>query len=434
MRNGPDKNPFKGVSDLLSRASPARRNDHFFSYVIDLLLVAIVSYLIFLAGNAIATNTDGYKKNYANYENEITYYQDIVVDAHLAEYLSRDKHVFADSEDLSVKMAISQVLASYSHDKESQYPEFNDDDDPATKLKEIYIGSFYQDAFVEASFADDYISRFFIEYVPTHNENEELVHFGTLTPEKYTIKFIRDHNLEFDQLRFSYPSEDSDSPYLPYLTPSMAKKVYDFLVRAKGYDRTTYDNFVGFYSSMLEDCESTVFKAPSYQTTRYQDYLRYRKNVTVVLDTVLIISIILAYYLAVFLPQMIFKDGRSFGRIFLRLGSINIDKSETEIWKVILRSIFTALSFLYIAFFLNILPPLNGASLVLYLPFITIGALDISLINIVITIFLLAATNGIFMLLTHEKRNLFDLIFKTVTVDVTMIDEPDYDEKNEAGM
>ena len=60
------------------------------------------------------------------------------------------------------------------------------------------------------------------------------------------------------------------------------------------------------------------------------------------------------------------------------------------------------------------------------------GSLSIAMINIIIIIFVLSALNGIFMLLTHEKRSLTDLIFGTITVDVTLLDEPDYDEKDEA--
>ena len=81
MRNAPDKNPFKGVSDLLSRAAPAKRNTHFIAYVIDVVLVFIVSYLLFLGGREIVSNSDAYKKNYANYEAEITYYQDMLIEA-----------------------------------------------------------------------------------------------------------------------------------------------------------------------------------------------------------------------------------------------------------------------------------------------------------------------------------------------------------------
>ena len=128
---------------------------------------------------------------------------------------------------------------------------------------------------------------------------------------------------------------------------------------------------------------------------------------------------------------MIFKDGRSLGKIFLRLGSINIDKSETELWKVILRSVLAAISNFYLAFFLMLLPPFNGSSFIMYLPYITLGSFDITLLNIVLVVFVLSALNGIFMLLTHEKRSLTDLIFQTITVDVTSLDEPDYDEKNE---
>ncbi len=110
MRTGPDKNPFKGVSDLLSRASPAKRNLHFLSYIIDVVLVAIVSYLLFLGGNAIVSNSDKYKHNYTNYEAEITYYQDMVVEAHLNEYLDRDMHSIVDYEYMSIKIMISQIL------------------------------------------------------------------------------------------------------------------------------------------------------------------------------------------------------------------------------------------------------------------------------------------------------------------------------------
>ena len=425
MRSGPDKNPFKGVSDLLSRAAPAKRNLHFLSYIIDVVLVAIVSYLLFLGGNAIVSNNDAYKKNYSNYEAEITYYQDMVVDAHLNEYIDRDSHVIVDDEDLSIKMMISQILQSYSHDDTSS-PEFLEN--PIDKLKETYVGEFYQDCFTPISFDNDYVSKFFIDYVPTHNENNELVNFKEKTPEQYTIIFYKQHIAQHDGLKFVYSSDDSA---IPYLRVDIANDIYKFLVRADGYTRDNYDVFVSFYSSMLSDCEDLIFNAPSYQNGHYQDYLFNRKKITQAINTTLLICIFLAYYLVVFTPQMIFKDGRSFGRIFLRLASINTDKSETEIWKVILRSIFTAASNLYLAFFLALLPPFNGSSLILYLPYISIGSFDITLIMIVIFVFVLAAINGIVMLLNHDKRNAIDLLMKTVTVDVTQLDEPDYDERND---
>ena len=428
MRNGPDKNPFKSVSDLVSRAAPAKRNLHFLSYIIDVIILAVVSFLLFLGGRAIVTNTDSYKNNYQNYENEIIYYQDMVVEAHLGEYLDEEKHLLIDNEDLSIKMAISQILLSYSHDNPSS-PEF--DEDPSIKLKEVYVGEFYADSFQPASFDNDYVSKFFINYVPSHNENNELVDFNDKEPTSYTISFYKRHASKYDKMKFIYASDDSS---LPYLRMDAAHDIYKFLVRADGYTRDLYDNFVEFYSAMLSDSEDLVFRAPSYQNGHYQDYLSYRLKTTQAINTTLLISIFIGYYLAIFLPQMIFKDGRSFGKIVLRLASINTDKSETELWKNILRSVLTALSNLYIAFFLMLLPPFNGASMLLYLPYIVIGPLDITLFNIILIMFVLAAGNGIFMLLTHEKRNAIDLLFKTITVDVTLLDEPDYDERDEASV
>lgn len=426
MRNAPDKNPFKGVSDLLSRAAPANRNHHFLSYIIDIVLVAILSYLLFLGGNTISKNSDNYKTNYANYETEITYYQDMVVDAHISEYLSRDAHLLADREDISLKMAISQVLLSYTYDNPSS-PEFLEN--PITKLKEIYTGSFYEDSFVEASFDNDAISKFIIDYVPLHNENNELIDYHDLSPESYTIIYHKKHANKYDKLKFIYSTDDST---LPYLRVDIASDLYDYLVRADGFTRDAYDYFVEFYTSMLTDAENIIFKAPTYQNGHYLDYLKYRKVVTQITNITLLISTFLAYLIVVLTPQLIFKDGRTLGRIFLRLAVTNTDKSEYETWKVIVRSVIGAISNFFIAFFLVLLPPFNGASLTLYLPFITIGSFDITLLNIVIVIFVLASVNGIFMLLTHEKRSLTDLIFKTVTVDVTALDEPDYDERNEA--
>ena len=428
MRNAPDKNPFRGVSDLLSRAAPAKRNLHFLSYLIDIILVAIVSYLLFLGGRAIVINSDEYKNNSATYESEITYYQDMITDAHLAVYLNRDQYLLADDEDLSIKMAISQILLSYSHDNPTT-PDFSEN--PLDKLKEIYVGSFYEDCFVEASFANDYISRFFIEYVPAHNENEELVHFDGVEPSAYTIAFYKRHVSKYEKIKFIYTVDDSA---LPYLRTDVANEIYKYLVKADGYNRDCYDGFVEFYTAMLTSGENIVFSAKSYQSSHYQTYLSSRQKITQLTNIVLLISIFVAHYIAIFLPQMIFKDGRSIGKILLRLGTINVDKSEMELWKKILRSFLAAISNIYIAFFLVLLPPFNGASLVLYLPFITIGSFDITLFNIIIVLFLLSSINGIVMLLSHDKRSITDFIFKTITVDVTVLDEPDYDERDEASI
>lgn len=428
MRKGPDKNPFKSVSDLLSRASPAKANFHFLAYLIDLVLVAVVSYLLFLGGMAIADNNSTYQSYNANYEAEITYYQDMVVEAHLSEYLDRDNHVLADSEDLATKMAISQILMSYSHDNPSS-PEFYED--PIEKLKQTYVGSFYSDCFEPISFGNDYVAQFIIDYAPTHNENNELIPYADRTPTEYTIAFYKRHAAKHDKIRLVYTEDNS---VIPYLRMDFANSLYKYLVKAEGNTRDAYDTFVSFYSGMLTDCQDRVFKAPSYQNGHYVDYIKNRQAITQVADSILLVAIFVGYYIAVFTPMMIFKDGRSLGKIVLRLGSINIDKSETEWWKVALRSVLTAISNMFIAFFLVLLPPFNGASLILYLPFISIGSFDITLLNISIAIFIIASINGIVMLLSHEKRSLTDQLFKTVTVDVTVLDEPDYDERNEAGI
>lgn len=426
MRNAPDKNPFRSVRDLLSRAAPSSRNKHFFAYLIDIILVGIVSYLVFLAGNAIVTNTDSYKNDYARYETEITYYQDMVIEAHLSEYIDRDTHLLADDEDLAVKMAISQILLSYENDNPSARDFM---EDPSIKLKQYYSSSFYQDAFIPISFDNDYISQFFIKYVATHNQDNDLVVFNDLTPEEFNVAYYKKYLSGYDKLKFVINEND---PSIPYLRPDVANDLYRYLVRDEGSSRDAYDSFTGFYTSLLSNAQGILFRAKSYQDGRYQDYLMYRHNITQAIDTTLIISIVIATYLIVFLPQLIFKDCRSFGKIFMRLGTINIDKSGVQIWKQIIRSVLYALSSLYLAFFLVLLPPFNGSSMLLYLPYITIGSFDITLLTIVIVMFILSAINGICMLLTHEKRSITDLIFYTITVDVTTLDEPDYDERNEA--
>ena len=223
MRNGPDKNPFKSVSDLLHRGAPARRTHHFLSYIIDLVLVFIVSYLVFLAGNSIVTNSKGYKNNYSKYVDEITYYQDMVVDAHLGEYLDRDDNLLAEDEDLTIKIAISQILMSYSKDNPSS-PDFLEN--PETKLKETYIGTFYQDAFTPISYENDYVSRFFIEYVPSHNENNELVNFDGASTNTYIVNFYKKYLGNYNHIAFIYTENDTA---IPYLKTSVANNIYKFL-------------------------------------------------------------------------------------------------------------------------------------------------------------------------------------------------------------
>ena len=341
----------------------------------------------------------------------------MVVEAHLTEYIDSDNHVRIENEDLSYKNLINQILLSYTHDKEADYHEFGDLD-PTDDLKNMYVNA------ANASFENDNISRFIIEYIPA--QEEKLIDFGSFTPVGYVEEFYKIHASSYANLKFIYKNGE-----LPYLKPDVAYDIYRYLTKADGYTRDRYDDFVNFYSTMLNDAEDIIFKSESYQSTHYQTFLSSRKTITQLLNVVLIVSIALAYYLIVFLPMMIFRDGRSFGKIFLRLGTINTDKSEVEVWKYILRSFLGAVSSIYLAFFLTLLPPFNGSSMILYLPFITIGTFDITMINIIIIIFALTAVNGIVMLLTHEKRSITDIIFKTITVDITLLDEPDYDEKEE---
>ena len=239
MRNGPDKNPFRSVSDLLFRAAPARRTVHFLAFLIDIVLVFLASYLLFLGGNSLVTKSKSYQTNYAKYNEEITYYQDMLVEAHVAEYLSRDDNLLADDEDLTTRIAISQILMSYSHDKESEDPEF--DENPEAKLRETYVGTFYQDAFVKISYENDYISKFFLEYVPTHSENEELVKFYDVAPKTYVINFYKKTLGKYGNIAFLGLNDDTE---IPYLKPSVANNIYKFLIRADGFSRDAYDSFV----------------------------------------------------------------------------------------------------------------------------------------------------------------------------------------------
>ena len=283
MRNGPDKNPFRGVSDLLSRAAPAKRSLHFLSYIIDLLLVFIVSYLLFLGGNAIVSNTSEYKKNQSLHEGEITYYQDMLVEAHIAEYLNRDEHTIASDEDLSIKMAISQILLSYSHD-DPEFKEFNED--PSIKLKEVYVGSFYESAFVNADFDKDYIAQFIIDYVPNHNTNNELIDFKEKTPKDYFITYYQNHAVYYSNLKYAYPDGE-----FPYLKPEVAKEIYKYLVQEGDYSRDRYDDFVNLYSAMLDDSEELVFNAETYQKEHYSVFVSSRRKITQAVDTTMIVSI-----------------------------------------------------------------------------------------------------------------------------------------------
>ena len=76
----------KAIVEELKHASPAKPGKRFLAFMIDCVLVCIFSFLIFIVGNLINTNTNSYKNADSIIKEEIDYYNNFVEQSRAVEF------------------------------------------------------------------------------------------------------------------------------------------------------------------------------------------------------------------------------------------------------------------------------------------------------------------------------------------------------------
>lgn len=432
--------------ELLSRSSSAKPLKRALASLIDALFILVLIYGCFFGGFKILETTKDYNYTKEQIKYEADYYKDLIEETHLAYYENENNTKIRYENDFFAYINITRLLI-YSnendlsgvgwyeevklHDTTSSLPE------SLTELLNSNIENFEKipvKEFVASSYENDDIAYFYTQYVPLHNENNNILDFSDYDPKGYFDKLFE---LTFPSEFTTYFKESKNKSTFPYvIEKSICKKIF-YSSNYMNTDKSGDDNYnylANGYYSLQENAEKKVINSKDYNSTHYTNYnLNYSKHGHLIVLT-LVLSYLVGFLAYNLTTKLIFKEEMTLGRKFLKLGQINYKGGKVKVKDIIIRTVMDAIFYFPLTFIFLFLPPFNSNANSFLVTLVKIGSLEINLLIIYIVILVLVLINFICALLTHYKLTAVDMITKTSLKDLKHIDEEDFDERDEGAM
>ncbi len=401
-------NLFKSNIEILKRSSPAKTSKRFVCCVIDLILVALLSALIFKGLFAITENSGRYKDAEVALSDEIAYYETLTEGTHIVEYVDGSR---VTTDVIVLKNVYRAICLSYQVFGNDQQSDFVIDEGHDVTINGTH------------SAENDNVAYFYTRYLKD-NPDVNIKADGDLF-DIYKRSFGNDA-----AFMFSFNSELSE---VPILNTQVAYYLFHYLfvddsdsIGQTG--ATYYRSYYNAYSNMLDEAELLILQSEPYNSTHYRNYKEAFCAQARYANITLVASIVIACFIILLIPRYLFKDGKTVGYKLFGLGVIRTD-GEAIGWQApLIRTALACIGFIPIAFILYLFPPFNGGYEAMFTPISVDSSISLALVILVVTV--IGGIINAFGLFTEKRQNLINLIFDDVVVDVHYLDEGERDEKN----
>ncbi len=432
--------------ELLSRSKSARPLKRALASLIDALFIFVLIYGCFFGGFKILETTEDYNYTKDQIKYEADYYKGLVEETHLAYYEQEEHTKVRYENDFFAYINITRLLM-YSNENDLSgvgwYEEVklhNTDQKYPDSLKELFdsnISNFEKipvDEFLPSSYQNDDIAFFYTEYIPLHNENNDILNYNGNEPKEF---FDKSFELAFSDNFATYFKASKNKETFPYvIEKNICQKIF-FSSNYMNLDNSgdeDYNHIANGYYKLQENAEKRLMNSTTYNSTHYANYkANYSKHGHLIVLT-LVLSYLVGFLAYNLTTKLIFKEEMTLGRKFLRLGQITYKGEKVKVKDIIIRTIMDTIFYFPLTFIFLFLPPFNSNANSFLVTLVTIGSLEINLLIIYIVILVLVLINFISALLTHYKLTLVDMATKTYLKDLKYIDEEDLDERNEGAL
>ena len=416
------------VLEKLQHASPVKSGKRFAAFLIDFLIVTVLSFVFFLGGNQIAINSNQYKESYQIAQNEIEYYNDYIAPSRSMEFteingeLVRKDEVIIENPLTGDASGINQII--FENANRAIYRsilKFGTNQVTGFNVEENIK---YLKYYGEANLENDNIFFFYTQYVPAHNLGNAIINYEGVDPVVFANN-IYVNTFGSDSNFFVYDENYMD---VPTLTTTAAFYLYYYIYGETGNEifDVAQDYMIIFdtaYTTMLETAEMVMRTSEPYYSTHYLKYYDESSNMAKIVNTALILSILFGYLVGVLLFKIIFGHGRSIGRVVFGLGEISVYNEQIDWKNLIIKSLIGFVGFILCSYFLYLFPPFNGSYTAMYFPFLSLFGANVPFVVLLLIISFLGIVNGTVSLFNGNKATVIDLISKSVLVDTKYVDE-----------
>ncbi len=203
------KNIFKNkIVDYTSHlaCSPSKR---FIALFIDFILMCVVTLLLYLGSYEILINNSSYINKDNTINEEVEHYNNLINETHLVEFEDDTLKERKSIDETVLTLVLKQINLSYTLDDSGN---FNNHE--PVQIEKYGI----------ANKETDNIAYFYLNYLPSHNENNDIVDINNLTYEEF-------YKVHFEELAGSLYSElfTTKDDEIIYITPYVASRIYRYI-------------------------------------------------------------------------------------------------------------------------------------------------------------------------------------------------------------
>ena len=388
-----------------------RSSRRIYAGLIDSILLIIASFIILISGMEILQNCiPQYKSKIDEINIQRVECYKIEEEAKLYEFNTNkdglsDYDSIIKQEDTFKKYCLSNITYSYNNNETTRDNYFKTFEVKPVDMK-------IDDKIIsEATFDNDYLGYFYSNYIKTHDFSNILeLNTDSFDGKTYFKKVLKDNSIG---TTWNY-NESND--LLPVLNIEYSATLYGYLFYSLGGQEglNSYNFLVKQYQNVWKVSSEFLFKSNEY-SVHYNVYKNLYASCSADIVYLCLISYLIGFLLAIVLPTLLFKNGRTLG-LFIFKGAI-IDKdglevSKTQIFLRLLIQFFTFFGTMVFTCFMG-----GGLNTGWMYPLINIGSIGISFFHITTFSLLIPIVNLFLMVIRKNKTSLVELASRTLVID-----------------
>lgn len=274
------------------------------AFLIDFLIITIVSFLFILIGTAILNNTTLYNKKIEALNQAMLECYKIEDEAKIYEFIGEGDEKYKTprpQEEIFEEYCLKHILYSFEMNPEP-FNNYGIEINNPNNLE-------------PASYTNDNLAYFYVEYVPLHNENNNIVDFQGDNPKLYFYKQLKNTFVDLSMWVF-----DEKTYSLPYLDGYFAIDLYKYLFEDSNHQAglTNYNLLAVSYQKLWEQEVDQLINSATFNI-HYQIYKENYASLSYIVNIICFSSYILTFLIVWLLPQLIFKDGQTIGKRLLKI-------------------------------------------------------------------------------------------------------------------
>lgn len=380
----------------------------FFASLFDALIMVVLLTVISILTTMIMGNIPSYVGKIDTINHERIECYKIEEEARIYRFVDNENGEYETPMSMELifkEYALSEILLSYEKNP-NDFARYN-----VVPENSLNVGL--------ASYENNSLSYFFVTYATTYNnynnQQTDVYNFNGEDPRFSYIKELKNASPKSD-----YWVIDEKTLAYPYLNGVFAVDLYRYLFGGE----TSYQTGLTNYNYLAQAYKNLWQKEANYllNSTRFTSHYDVYRDTYVECSRWLIVATLIAYlmtfFLAIFIPVLINRDGQSLGMLILKLKALSTSNEVISIPQKCLRLL------VYLFSFLPVIPVATffsgGAESGLYYPLMVINNIGISIIHITFFLVVLSIVSLLFIASRQDKRGLADLASKTRVVDIRL--------------